>query len=115
MPFREASINFAEINLGISSFKRRIIIAPPTNSANANCHPIMIQRTRPSSITKFVLANIKTIEDVKFAPFENKLLARALAEYEQEELIIPKNEALKILLKLSSPSCSFILFREANA
>ena len=75
----------------------------------------MIQSTRPSSITKFVLANIKTIEEVKFAPFENKLLAKALAEYEQEELMIPKSDALKTLLKLSSPSCSLIFLREANA
>jgi hypothetical protein len=58
---------------------------------------------------------MKTNDAVKFAPFENKLLANALAEYEQEELMIPKNDALKTLLKLSSPSCSLILFRETKA
>jgi hypothetical protein len=91
------------------------MIAPPKNSATANCQPIIIQSTRPSSITKFVLANMKTIEEVKFAPLENKLFAKALAEYEQDELMIPNSDALKTLLKLSSPSCSLIFLREANA
>lgn len=52
---------------------------------------------------------------MKFAPLENKLFAKALAEYEQDELMIPNSDALKTLLKLSSPSCSLIFLREANA
>jgi hypothetical protein len=58
---------------------------------------------------------MKTIEEVKFAPFENRLFAKALAEYEQEELMNPNSDALNTLLKLSSPSCSRIFLREANA
>ena len=48
-----------------------IIIAPPTNSATANCHPNISHKTIPSSMTKFVLANIKTIDVVKSAPLIN--------------------------------------------
>jgi hypothetical protein len=62
-----------------------------------------------------VLANIKIIEAVKFAPLENKLFAKALAEYEHDELMTPKIDALEILLKLASPNCSFIALREMNA
>ncbi len=44
------------------------MIPPPTNSASANCQPIKTQRTIPSSITRFVDANMKTRELTKSAP-----------------------------------------------
>jgi hypothetical protein len=53
------------------------MIAPPTNSASANCHPISSHSTMPISITRFVEATMKTIAAVKSAPRANKLFARA--------------------------------------
>ena len=54
-------------------------------------------------MTKFVLANIKTIEAVKFAPLLKRLLANALAAYEHDELTIPKNVAFISVAAESSP------------
>ena len=55
------------------------MIAPPTNSATANCQPISNHMTMPSSTTKFVLAIMKIMALVKSAPLENSDFARALA------------------------------------
>ena len=44
------------------------MIAPPTNSASANSQPSSTQITIPSSTTRFVDANMKTIELTKSAP-----------------------------------------------
>ena len=73
---------------------------PPTNSAAANCHPRRVHITNPSSKTRLVLANIKTIAVVKSAPFSMRLLEIALAAYEQLELIAPSKEALAIVAGL---------------
>jgi hypothetical protein len=87
---------------------RRIMTNPPTNSATANCHPRSVHSTSPSSITRFVLANMKTIAVVKSAPFTIKLLAIALAAYEQLELIMPRIEALTIVRGRWSPRAANI-------
>ncbi|CAB4905586.1 unannotated protein [freshwater metagenome] len=88
---------------------------PPMSSARANCHPIKIQRTIPMSMTKFVLANIKTIEAVKFAPLLKRLLANALAAYEHDELTIPKKVAFASVAAESSPRDSRIRFLDTKA
>ena len=77
--FLDEAIRAEGMSLGTNNFNNEIMMAPPTNSANANCHPMRIHRTRPSSITKLVLANIKIIEVVKSAPLEKRLFANALA------------------------------------
>ena len=56
-----------------------IITRPPTNSASANCHPMRIQRTRPSSQTRLVEANWKARAEAADAPFWKRLLAIAIA------------------------------------
>ena len=76
---RSLPINSFGISLGNRSHKRRIITVPPTNSATANCQPIKIQITIPSSITKFVEAKAKIIDVVKSAPLKNSVLLNALA------------------------------------
>ena len=81
---------------GRTAHRRRIINAPPINSAAANCHPISTHKTSPSSMTRFVLANINTIAAVKSAPFFCKLLASPLAAYEHDDEITPKNDARAI-------------------
>ena len=53
------------------------MIAPPTNSASANCQPISSHSTMPSSTTRFVRATMNTIAAVKSAPRANRLLASA--------------------------------------
>lgn len=88
---------------------------PPTNSAAANCQPINIQITKPSSITKFVLANMNIIEAVKSAPLANKLFASALAAYEHDELTMPKIDARATVLGLWSPNNSRIRLRDTKA
>ena len=103
------------MRIGIRIAKSVIITAPPTNSATANCQPIKIQITKPSSITKLVLANIKIIEAVKSAPLANKLFASALAAYEHDELTMPNNEARATVLGLWSPKSSRIRLRDTKA
>ena len=44
------------------------MIAPPTSSASANSQPSSTQMTTPSSTTRLVDANMKTIELTKSAP-----------------------------------------------
>ncbi len=56
-----------------------IMMAPPTNSASANCQPMSSHRMIPSSSTRLVLANMKTIDAVKSAPRWNSDFDRALA------------------------------------
>ena len=55
------------------------MIAPPTDSATANCQPMRITSTTPSSTTRFVEANMKTMAEMKSAPFWNSDLAIAVA------------------------------------
>ncbi len=69
------------------------MIAPPTNSAAANCQPISRIKTRPSSMTRFVDANMKIIDVTKSAPFWNSDFAIAAAAYEQLDDAIPKPAA----------------------
>ena len=38
-----------------------IMMMPPTNSLTANCHPISTTSTIPSSMTRLVEANMKTM------------------------------------------------------
>ena len=52
---------------------------PPTNSASVNSQPRKIHMTIPSSNTRFVEANWKTIADAKLAPFWNSDFAIAIA------------------------------------
>ena len=53
------------------------MIAPPTNSASANCQPMSSHSTIPSSSTRLVEAIMKTIAAVKSAPRANRVLASA--------------------------------------
>ena len=53
------------------------MMAPPTNSLTANCQPISTTSTMPSSTTRFVEANMKTIAATKSAPLANRDLAIA--------------------------------------
>jgi hypothetical protein len=53
-------------------------------SASVNCQPISTHRTRPSSHTRLVEANWKASAVAADAPFWNRLLAIAMAAYEQE-------------------------------
>ena len=64
-------------------------MAPPTNSAATNCQPINTASTTPSSTTRFVEANMKTIDATKSAPFWNSDLAVAEAAYEQDDEMAP--------------------------
>ena len=66
--FRKESVSFEGITFGRNIASKIIMIVPPINSAIANCHPSISHKTIPSSITRFVLANIKTIDVVKSAP-----------------------------------------------
>jgi len=52
---------------------------PPRNSASANCQPIRIQMTAPSSTTRFVEANWNASALVAEAPLANSDLAIAIA------------------------------------
>jgi hypothetical protein len=62
-----------------TSASNTIMTAPPTNSAAANCQPIKTSSTTPSSMTRFVEANMKTIALTKSAPFWNSDFAIAVA------------------------------------
>ena len=55
------------------------MIGPPMNSAAANCQPIRMSSTTPSSITRLVEANMNTIAVMKSAPFWNSDFAIAVA------------------------------------
>ena len=68
---------------------RTIMIAPPTNSAAANCQPISTMSTMPSSRTRLVEANMKTIEATKSAPLTKRDLDMAEAAYEHDEDTMP--------------------------
>ena len=65
------------------------MIAPPTYSASANSQPISTQSTIPSSITRFVEANMKTIELTKSAPRWKSVFAIADAAYEHDDDAAP--------------------------
>ena len=55
------------------------MMMPPTYSLSANCQPIRIHSTSPSSITRLVEASMNTIAVVKSAPLANSDFAIALA------------------------------------
>jgi hypothetical protein len=55
------------------------MIAPPMNSAAANCQPISSHSTMPSSSTRFVEANMNACAAVKSAPRAKSVLASAEA------------------------------------
>ena len=63
--------------------------APPTNSAAANCQPMRMTSTMPSSMTRLVEANMNTMAVTKSAPFWNSDLAMAVAAYEHDEETMP--------------------------
>ncbi len=48
------------------------MMMPPTNSLTANCQPTKTARTIPSSTTRLVDANMKTLAETKSAPFTNR-------------------------------------------
>ena len=55
------------------------MMGPPTNSAAANCQPMRMTSTTPSSMTRLVDANMNTMAEMKSAPFWNSDLAMATA------------------------------------
>ena len=66
------------------------MMGPPRNSAAANCHPIKMTSTMPSSITRLVEANMNTRAEMKSAPLANRDLAMAVAAYEHDDDTMPK-------------------------
>jgi hypothetical protein len=66
-----------------------IMIGPPTNSAVANRQPSSTMSTTPSSMTRFVEANMKIIDVVKSAPFWDSDFAIAVAAYEHDDDTTP--------------------------
>ena len=91
------------------------MITPPTNSPSANCQPSSTQITIPSSITRFVEANMKTIELTKSAPRWKSVLAIADAAYEHEDDAAPNNVARPISRGPRRPSTRSIDTRGTNA
>ena len=91
------------------------MIAPPTNSASANCQPISTHSTIPSSTTRFVDANMKTIELTKSAPRWKSVFAIADAAYEHDDEAAPKSVARPISRGPRRPSRCSISERETNA
>src|SRR6266480_651667 len=92
-----------------------IMIAPPMNSAAANCQPMRTMSTMPSSITRFVDANMKIIALTKSAPFWNSDFAIAVAAYEQLDDTMPKPVARATGLAPWAPRARRISSRETNA
>jgi len=76
---RAASTSLGLRKKRASSAINRIMMVPPMYSLSANCQPMRIQSTRPSSSTRLVDAIIKIIAVVKSARFWNSDLAIALA------------------------------------
>jgi len=76
---RAASSSPTSTTLGSTTARTPIMRKPPRNSATANCQPMSSHSTIPSSTTRFVLANMNTIDDVKSAPRANSVFANALA------------------------------------
>jgi hypothetical protein len=68
-----------ETNSRNSRVMAAIMSSPPANSASANCQPIRIHRTSPSSHTRFVEANWNASALAAEAPFWNSDLAIATA------------------------------------
>ena len=65
------------------------MMMPPTNSLTANCQPMSTTSTMPSSMTRLVEANMKTMAATKSAPFTKSDLAMADAAYEHDEETMP--------------------------
>ena len=65
------------------------MMTPPMNSLAANCHPINTTSTMPSSITRLVDANMKTLAETKSAPLTKSDFDMAEAAYEHEDDTIP--------------------------
>src|SRR5438477_11988150 len=88
---------------------------PPTNSAAANCQPMSTNSTTPSSTTRFVDANMKTIAETKSAPFWNSDFAIAVAAYEQLDETMPKPLARATAFGPWSPRTRCISSFDTNA
>ena len=58
---RASTTSFPRSHRAPSVARRKIMMMPPTNSLTANCHPRRTINTMPSSITRLVDANMKTI------------------------------------------------------
>jgi hypothetical protein len=69
---------------------------PPTYSASANCQPIRIQSTSPSSHTRLVEANWKARAAAAEAPRANSERAIAIAAYEHDDEAAPRAVARTI-------------------
>ena len=106
---------FSEITRGKTIARSVIMIEPPINSASANCQPSINHRTIPSSITRLVLANIKTMEAVKSAPLRKIDRDKAEAAYEQDDEMIPRKDALVRVFGRWLPRVFSIALREIKA
>ena len=91
------------------------MITPPTSSPSANCQPSSTQITIPSSTTRFVEANMKTIELTKSAPRWKSVFAIADAAYEHEEEAAPKRVARRTSRGPRRPSTRCMSTRGTNA
>jgi hypothetical protein len=77
-----------------SSTSSTIMMGPPTNSPRVNSHPRRIAMMIPSSMTRLVEANSKTIAAVKSAPLRKIERARATAAYEHDDEAAPRPHAI---------------------
>src|SRR5215217_6825081 len=70
------------------------MMGPPTNSPRVNSQPRRMAMMIPSSMTRLVEANSKTIAAVKSAPLRKIDLARATEAYEHEDEAAPRPHAI---------------------
>src|SRR2546430_3126123 len=97
-----------------SSARIRIMSTPPANSAPTNGQPSRINRIRPSSKTRLVEANSKTIAAWKLAPLRNSDRAIATAAYEQDDDAAPRSVANPRLRGESEPRVRATALRETS-
>src|SRR6056297_3336539 len=78
-------------------------MSQPMISATRNFQPRKMRMMIPSSITRFVEANINATPAIKCAPFLMRARAAASAAKEQEDEAAPKNVDSEMLFRSPSP------------
>src|SRR5256884_4791048 len=97
-----------------SSARIRIMSTPPANSAPRNGQPSRISRISPSSKTRLVEANSKTMAAGKLAPLRKSERAIATAAYEQDDDAAPRSVAIPRLRGESDPRVRATALRETR-
>ena len=77
----------------------------PKPSASTKRQPRKIQRTKPSSSTRLVEANMNASAGTSAAPFLKTVRAVATAAYEHDELTAPRKVAHPTERRLVFPNC----------